>query len=380
MKSHKVLARQLAKQWHNNNLRAERLLGSGFPIVLSIGKPTNTDIQQRLGEVRQHIQCWRQVSVGAVIFEETYYQSLGGETAIPMRWQLDKPSDWIQACNDKQVQSEYQQLAQIISQVKPLYRELLIRERSLWKERATTDVVKMTELAEQLSPNCAQGKPLRLLSNLAIDTKFIERNQYLLQRCLDLRFDGAASKFGLLAFLGAAPNNEHWLLIKPLAQSLLPFPRLRLATNELQQYPLPVQHILIVENEQCEYLLPQLDDCVAILGAGRDLSWLAGQAFDNKTLYYWGDMDTWGLTMLAQARHHRPNIKALMMSQECYQNYAQNNAVIEPNPATQLPETGLSAEEESFYLYLLGQSKWRLEQEFLPEYFVREQLTLAMLE
>lgn len=379
MKPPETLALQLAKQWHNNKLRTERLSGAGFPIELSIGKPTNGDMQQRLNAVQQHIQRWKKVNVGTVVFEDVFYQNLGSQTAIPVRWQLHKPSEWIQACNDKQVQNEYQQLAELISQTKPLYHELLIRERSLWKERPIVEIIQTTELAERLSPHCAQGKPLRLLSNLAIDTKFIERNQYLLQRCLDLRFDGAASTQGLLSFLGAAPNNEHWLLVKALDQSLLPFPRLRLATNELQQYLLPAQHILIIENEQCEHLLPEINNCIAILGAGRDLSWLEGQALDNKTLYYWGDMDTWGLTMLAQARQHRPNIQALMMNQKCFKSFAKNNAVIEPNPANQPPEHGLTTDEQAFYQFLLDQSKGRLEQEFLPDAFVKQQLlnTLA---
>lgn len=375
MKSPEYLAQQLAKQWHNNRLRAERLLGQGFPIELNISKPTHTDMVQRLPQVQQHIETWRKVPTGTVIFAERTYQSLAGPVSVPVRWQLHKPSEWVAACADKTVQNEYQQLGGLISQVKPLYHELLIRERSLWKDRAATEIIQTTELAEQLSPGCAQGKPLRLLNNLAIDTKFIERNQYLLQRCLDLRFNGAASSQGLLSFLDAAPNNEHWLLIKPLDSSLLPFPRLRLSTSELQQNPLPAQRILIIENEQCEHLLPELHDCIAVLGAGRDLSWLAGAALDNKTLFYWGDLDTWGLTMLAQAREYRPAVQAVMMNQDCFQAFCHNNAVSEPSTANQLPEQGLTPEEQAFYQFLLSQKKGRLEQEFLPEDFVHQQLT-----
>lgn len=375
MKNPESLAQQLTKQWHNNRLRAERLLGQGFPIELNIGKPSNADMIQRLNQVHQHFESWRKVQIGTVVFEDCNYQSLAGPVSVPLRWQLHKPSEWVAACADKTVQNEYQQLAGLIRHVKPLYHELLIRERSLWKDRPTADIIQTTELAEQLSPGCAQGKPLRLLSNLAIDTKFIERNQYLLQRCLDLRFNGAASSQGLLPFLDAAANNEHWLLIKPLGSSLLPFPRLRLSTSELQQNSLPAQRILIIENEQCEHLLPKLHDCIAILGAGRDLSWLSGAALDNKTLYYWGDMDTWGLTMLAQARKYRPAVQAIMMNQECFQAFSHNNAVNEPSTASQLPEQGLTPEEQVFYRFLLSQEKGRLEQEFLPADFVHHQLT-----
>ena len=86
-------------------------------------------------------------------------------------------------------------------------------------------------------------------------------------------------------------------------------------------------------------------------------------------------MDTWGLTMLAQARKYRPAVQAIMMNQECFQAFSHNNAVNEPSTASQLPEQGLTPEEQVFYRFLLSQEKGRLEQEFLPADFVHHQLT-----
>ncbi len=374
MKHPNVLRRQLAKQWQNNLLRAERLLGNGWPIQLAIGKPSNQDMRIRLDQVRAHIQHWKQIRVGRVIFETIYYRELGGDIAIPTHWEIGQPSDWCRACQDSQVQQEYEQLGQLIRQTHQRYHTLLIRQRSLWRDKPLIDVIRVVNLADQLSPGCAQGKPLRLLANFAIDTKLIERNTYLLQCCLDLRFDNAASTQGLLPFLGASPSNEHWLLIKALDSSLLAFPRLRLSTNALQQQPLPANRLLLIENEQCEHLLPSLDDTIAILGAGRDLNWLAASTLDNKSLYYWGDMDTWGLTLLAEARQHRPFIQALMMNQQVFDTHAADNAVPEPSTATTLPENGLTAAEQAFYQYLMNQPKGRLEQEFLPIDYVAGQI------
>ncbi|MFO6218086.1 DUF3322 domain-containing protein, partial [Pseudomonas aeruginosa] len=59
------------------------------------------------------------------------------------------------------------------------------------------------QLATQLSPGCAQGRPLRLLAEHGVDTKFFERNAILLTKLLDERFEGAASEQGLTTFLDA---------------------------------------------------------------------------------------------------------------------------------------------------------------------------------
>src|SRR5699024_6738701 len=113
-------------------------------------------------------------------------------------------------------------------------------------------------LAGKLTSGCAQGQPLRLLSGYGVDTKFVERHQTLLRRLLDTRFAEAASEQGLLNFLDALDENDHWLLVRPLAEGLLPFQRLRLASTELAQTALPATRILLVENERCEHLLPPL--------------------------------------------------------------------------------------------------------------------------
>jgi len=51
---------------------------------------------------------------------------------------------------------------------------------------------------------------------------------------------------------------------------------------------------------------------------------------DDRALAYWGDLDTWGLSMLAMARLQRPHLKALMMDAATFSEFAPRHAVIEP--------------------------------------------------
>lgn len=124
----------------------------------------------------------------------------------------------------------------------------------------------------------------------------------------------------------------------------------------------------MVENEQCIHLLPEtLPDTLAILGSGLDLQWLASAHLAGKQIAYLGDMDTWGLLMLARARLHQPAVEALLMEQELSEQHSPVSAVVEPTKALESAPLGLLADKADFYRYLLVQERGRLEQEYLPK-------------
>ncbi|BAK87166.1 hypothetical protein PA39016_004130035 [Pseudomonas aeruginosa 39016] len=97
------------------------------------------------------------------------------------------------------------------------------------------------------------------------------------------------------------------------------------------------------------------------------MQWLASAHLAGKQIAYWGDMDTWGLLMLARARLHQPAVEALLMEQELFEQYSPVSAVVEPTKALDSAPPGLLADEADFYRYLLVQERGRLEQEYLPK-------------
>jgi hypothetical protein len=97
----------------------------------------------------------------------------------------------------------------------------------------------------------------------------------------------------------------------------------------------------------------------------------------KKQISYWGDIDTWGLTMLARARLLQPSLKALLMTEAIYEQYGPKHAVQEPKTAGDSPPFGLTDQESKLYLRLLKAEKGRLEQEFLPKKLVENALTDA---
>lgn len=371
MKSPAEMAKKLARQWQNADLREQRLLHpESWPLKLPIGKPTGRTVTENLGAVRDHLEQWRKVPVGRVDWSAQKFRSASEDVQVPEYWVLNSPTEWVEATNDSEVRREYQALGRLVPEVDERFRRLLIRKRRLVLDKPEHEVIQSAKVACLLSPGIAEGKPLRALSLGGIDSKFVERNRQLLILMLDVLFDGQVSELGLEAFLGAEDEGHHWLLIVDLDGGLLPFSQLRVRARELMDVPLPGSAVLIIENERCIHQLPPTAGTVAILGAGLNLSWMTAPWLSEKTLAYWGDLDTWGLTMLARARELQPAITPLLMNKATFDAFANDKAVQEPQPAESPPRVGLTPEERAFYSELLLRTEGRLEQEFLPDHAV----------
>lgn len=372
MKSPDELARRLARQWNNADLREPRLLrADAWPVRLSIGKPAASEVANRPGEIRSRIQAWQGVCTGRVIWQSVRYRSLAEELSVPVVWELYKPSEWIDATGERGVRNEFERLSRITAEIDSSFHSFVIRQRHLVARTPPDEIIAAARVAMAIEPGMARGAPLRSLPFAGIDSKFFERNRSLVTRLLDIRFHGAASEMGLETFLDAAPQSEQWLLIADLDGDLLPFRQIRLRDSELEDSPLPGKRLLIVENEQCRHILPQVNDTVALLGAGLNLSWMTAKWLDSTEIGYWGDIDTWGLTMLARARERQPGLTPLLMTRAVFDRFRTDHAVPEPVPASQDAPAQLSAAETELYELLLTAEFGRLEQEFLPASLVQ---------
>lgn len=381
MQSPTHLVTQLARAWQRADWRERQLLqaASAWPLRLPIAAPTATQFRDDSAAVAQHLQTWRAVAaqgLGRVHWQARQYQAAAAPVELPVLWELAKPSDYLAAiralrpAGHADIAADYQALAAVLARVDAPFHRLLLRRLALWRGVPVENVATAACMALQLAPGCAQGRPLRALAVAGNDSKFFERHAALLTALLDVRFDGEASRAGLAAFLDASADDEHWLLLAPLAPGLLPFSRLRVAASELALTPLPARRILLVENERCLHLLQALmpvPDCIAILGAGLNLAWLAAPWLRQRRVAYWGDIDTWGLTLLARAREHVPTLTPLLMTREVFDHHL-TSAVSEIVPAGECPPISLTETERELYRFLLTCDQGRLEQEFIsPE-------------
>lgn len=375
MKSPTELSQRWARQWEVADTREQRLLlAEAWPVSLPIGKPTPAQFMRQTDLVREHLQRWRAVTVGRVICETVAFRSGSEPIEVPVRWVLSNPSEWVAACSDPLIARDYKRLDRLVSAVEPLFRRALVRRRQLLQDKPETEIIKAAEVAMALTPGCAAGRPLRAVSVCGSDSKFFERHRGLLIELLDERFDGQVSEVGLEAFLDAPDEGEHWLLVAPLATGILPFAQQRVRARELAATPLPASHILIVENERCLHQLPKLPNTIAVLGSGLNLEWMNATWLKDERIAYWGDIDTWGLVMLAAARRRQPHLEPLLMDRELFDAMCTALSVNESRPAGEQSPEGLTEPERDFYQHLRKLDKGRIEQEFLP----RERVVAAL--
>ena len=380
MKSPQQLAQQLARQWLRADWRERQLLdASAWPVAVSVGQPSVQTFRHDGTGLQEHLQTWRAVSAagpGTVTWRDRQYRDGASPVALPSMWTFHQPSELMAAIEQHGLVEHrvlvqlHKNLAQILSATDPLFRRLLVRKLALWRHAPVDQVVLACQVAMQLTPGCAQGKPLRAMQLCGCDTKFFERHQGLLTALADERFDGDVSQQGLTAFLDADPEGEHWLLIQDLSEAGMPYPRMRLTAEDLRTRALPGTHVLIVENERCVHQLPRnLPGAVAILGAGRNLGWLAAPWLQRRRVAYWGDLDTWGLVMLGIARNHLPGLSSLLMDADTLAAHA-DMTVREPVPAD-VRLLAAHPDLQALAQVLHQRARGRLEQEFLPQDDVR---------
>ncbi len=384
MKTPGEVAARLARQWQNNKLRGRRLLdASSWPLRIPLPKPSPAAVADRWTEVGAGLEAWRAVTVGEVSWVDVSYRATGRPIPVPAVWSLQSAEEWVTVCElasddgrdgglapvGVSVRAEFEGLRALLAVAEPRYHELLVRRRALSLGADRSEVTEALRVAEVVWPGCAGGLPLRALSLAGVDTKFFERNRALVSALLDVRFDGAVSELGLEVFLGATGPGGRWLLAADLDGSLLPFDRLRVTDVDLAERGLVTRRLLVVENEQCLHLVPAVPGTVAVLGTGHNVGWLASSRFDGIDVAYWGDLDTWGLRLLAAARAARPSLTALLMDASTFVAH-EDRAVVEPTPAEVPVEApgraGLTAAERDLFDLLAGRDRGRLEQELLP--------------
>lgn len=233
---------------------------------------------------------------------------------------------------------------------------------------------------ENPRPNCY----LRELEIAGIDSKFIEKHKSILdellqlilpkssinrhinslkqhgfEKCYGLKFDEAVIRLRLL--------DKSLYLKQGLNDISLP-------VSQLAQWQIPCWRVFITENKINGLSFPDMQDSIVIFGLGygvdslAEIPWLA-----DCEIYYWGDIDTHGFSILSRLRQYYPKAIGIMMDNKTLQAH-QNFCVIEPNNARCQHElTGLNLAEQALYQQL-QQSHQRLEQERLPMAYVEQRL------
>jgi len=372
-----IRALVLKREWNNEaNLKARLLNRKPFPIRIGLKPPAGRSAIADMTHYQKFIGEWHAHSSRKYVqWESRNYRVLSDQT-VPKFFILENIKELIEFVGEgalKRSRRWTKNMSPLLAISEELYPALVKHLKRIELMRAS-DSKLLADLVKQLSSQMGVGQYLRALPLVGVDTKFLENHQALISDILDISYDGEISAAGgLLAWLGCLENPRGWLTVRPLCEKVRAniggFSVMQLHCDVLREHALPANNILVVENMQSGLGLPLLKDTIAVFGGGKNVAWMDAEWLKTRNVAYWGDIDTWGLSILSDARSKLSSIKAIMMDSETLSIHEERMA-IEPKPIEGLPEFITEAEEQIFSGLKAGNYRGsRLEQERLsPDY------------
>lgn len=267
--------------------------GFGYRIELEAPAPNSKNKQSRLR---------------AIVFD----------TASDLLQFIEKTAEFDQFKSDYTLISEVSQLAPWC----PEHVREVLQYAAIWP--------RLLAVVRFFQENPTPVLPVRLLPIEGVDTKFIEQFNGVLCQLLDLILPQAtintshktlSKRYGLpeQAPLIECAWNDPTLVAQYGGYNRLAFP-----VDQLGKIPLTASRILVVENRNSmlQVLHQPFADGMVIFGGGYGVSLLKDcQWLKQKNLYYWGDLDAYGLAILSRFRDFFPNTQAVMMDEATFDAY-----------------------------------------------------------
>jgi hypothetical protein len=238
--------------------------------------------------------------------------------------------------------------------------------------------------------NPRSGLTIRQVPVVGMHTKWLARNRQLVLACLSIHeqpcteIDNSDEELAQDALdplgLVALPVHLHVILADPADRALVGGLRhLCAPLPEVDTLPVHPETVVIIENKESAYLIPDRQRTVIVHSLGNHLNvldrigWLAGAE-----QLYWGDLDRAGFTLLSRARARLPHLASVLMDPV---TLAEHKALaVDDETRADPPESNLTDTETAALAALATEHRTylRLEQERLPAPFVVDQIGRAM--
>ena len=377
------------KEWENRRNLKQRLLNQRpFPIEISLKVPTDQQARDNLGHFHAFFKAWKDFAYPELVeWQERQYRQLS-EQRVPVKlriFSLQQLTELLGA--EQQLENWLNKISSFLQQSfvhdRHQHRlfQTLIHHLEQIERYSQQEWQWLIQLIEQLKPNMGAGLYLRALPLSAVNTKFLEQNLLLTEVICNVLYDDEiVLAGGLLAWLDCLDSPKGWLTIKPVCpnvqEKLGGLPVFQLSTEVLDQFELPAERIIVVENIQSGLACPNLENSIVVCGGGKNISWMNAKWLQHKQVFYWGDIDSEGLNILSMVRQKIPHVIALMMDEATVLQF-QNHMVDEPDSIFSEPQY-LTADELKLFHDLRAQTfkNRRLEQERISVDWVRRYLEL----
>lgn len=372
------IRQRLQQEWRKGRLLTAIATGEPpFPRRIPLKGPSSMELADRFAEARAWIASLRSAAKDGqrpgfrLEMRKIEHRVIGGNE-IPAAVWLDAPDDALALIGKSREAARYRSLLAVTRERCPPLLSWLVR-RPLRAIKAAAAWPRLLDIVQWLQDNPRPGVYLRQVDLPGVHTKFIEQHKGVLAELFDLvlpaaTIDAAASGVGLFERrygFREKPAAVRFRLLAATAALPPGLSDLTLIAEEFARFDPGLRRVFITENEINFLAFPRLPDGMVIFGAGYGFDALKqARWLQDKSLYYWGDIDTHGFAILDQLRAHLPHVRALLMDQDTLLAH-QDRWVTETSP-TQRTLSRLTPAEAALYDDLRSR-RWgdavRLEQE-----------------
>jgi hypothetical protein len=383
------LTAQLVQLWNRGRFLATNTGESElFPLRLRLRGPDAKALGSRFDEVRSWIRSLEEGSRARrgfgyeIEWADVNHRQLG-RNRLPDRIVVPTEADVLKLIGREKEARRFQDLHKITTAMFPELAEWLRRRPFVSLDHAT-EWPKILSILRWFRDNPNSNLYLRQLDIPDIDTKFIEARKPLLNELLEVLLGnngGGLAAQGIRTFeqrygLRGKPSTIRFRILDRRL-SIGGLSDIAVPDADFASLMLPAPRIFITENEINGLAFPDLPDSIVVFGLGYALDRLAAASWmADRTIHYWGDIDTHGFAMLDRLRAYFPRTRSLLMDQ---QTLLAHRALW---VREQSPHGGslsrLDSDERALFEELAGDQHGlgvRLEQERIPFGWVRKALS-----
>ena len=360
--------------------------GGGWPLEIGLDVPTEREVLADWRSALQWADAWKaETDAAGFVQWGTRTWRHGGRQDVPEKLILARPDEAAEWAGEARRWQRAVRRAEAFLDAFPGTETELTKHWDVLADWEEGDFVRLRAFLTWLTDHRASGLYVRQLPIEGADTKWLTEPRKRTVCALLIAVLAAAgepipdaSDFETLCGLRTKPVMLRIRLLDPaLRRAVGGLEDIRAPSSELARLSLTPAVVLFSENEATGLALPDMPQTVAVFGQGNDIAtaasvpWIAAAK-----ILYWGDLDTYGFRILAEARRRFPDLTSVLMDRTTLETYL-CYAVTEPQqtPETELPD--LTPDEAAVYALLrenrLG-DRVRLEQERIPWAYATEQL------
>jgi hypothetical protein len=397
MISPEAIKEKTLKIWQSGRTLSAWLTGADlFPLDIPFRKITAREALELFSEVRMWVNRLRERNKEtkgfgySMEFMEVNHRQLGIQH-FPSRIWFETAEDFLRFIGKEKEFECFRTLAEQTFEEQPTLKDWvgrkpmkLLENRNVWRQ--------ILAVCRFLRNNPMPYRYIRELDIPGVDSKFIERHRSILRELLDIVLPPEAVDLEATSLSGHGFEQRYGFrydeplirfrildadLAGPWGISDISVPLSRFRTLSIS-----CDRVFITENKINGLIFPPTPGAIVIFGLGygisalRDVEW-----FRTKEIYYWGDIDTHGFSILSQLRGYFSHAESFLMNREVLEEFRSLWGREDDDKRCTADLPHLKEAEQQLYLDLKGNlldDNVRLEQERISFARLRRRLATFM--